>query len=374
MPALTYCLNIHRGETWAENFAAIREHALAVRDRVAAGERFGLGLRLSHQAAMKLARPEVLAEAREFFARESLSALTINGFPYGNFHATRVKESVYAPDWRTDERRDYTMLLADLLIELGEGEGSISTVPVSFKPWMRGAEDVEAAARRLIEVASNLDRLRERTGRELHLGLEPEPGCYLETIGETVRFFEEVLFATADEEIVRRHIGVCLDTCHVAVEFEEPAEAVRRLRAAGIRLSKVQLSAALRTGGDAESRTALERFCEPVYLHQVMARRADGTLDFYLDLPEALASAEAYEEMRVHFHVPLFWKGDAVLGSTVSTMTPEFFREAAASGVEHFEIETYTYDVLPPELRAGGVVDSIVREFDWAREAIIRMG
>ncbi len=41
---LTYCLNIHAGETWAENRKAIEEKATAVRDRVSKGQPFGLGL------------------------------------------------------------------------------------------------------------------------------------------------------------------------------------------------------------------------------------------------------------------------------------------------------------------------------------------
>ena len=42
---LTYCLNVHRGETWQENFDAIKKNALIIRDQVAKGRSFGLGLR-----------------------------------------------------------------------------------------------------------------------------------------------------------------------------------------------------------------------------------------------------------------------------------------------------------------------------------------
>jgi hypothetical protein len=88
-----------------------------------------------------------------------------------------VKENVYAPDWRSAARRDYTMQVADILAGwLPEGvDGSISTVPGSFKEWITSADDVTVMARNLGVVAAYLAALQEDTGREIHIGLEPEP-------------------------------------------------------------------------------------------------------------------------------------------------------------------------------------------------------
>ncbi len=364
---LTYCLNVHPGESWAENLAAIRDYATAVRNQVAFGKPFGLGLRIAHQAACELAASRELRDkARAFFHEQNLYPFTINGFPYGRFHGSRVKEQVYAPDWRTPERREYTNTLASILAEwLPDGmDGSISTVPCSFKPWVRGDSDVGLMAGMLIDCARHLDAIRQRTGKEIHLGLEPEPACWLETTEETVQFFE-VLFRAGkeDEGMLRRHIGVCLDTCHVALQFEDTGESLARYQAAGIRISKVQLSTALRARSNSETWRALERFCEPVYLHQVKARRSDGSLLSWTDLPEALRELPESDagEIRVHFHVPLFFDGDGTLGST--GISPEFLSQLRASGVAHWEIETYTFDVLPPELRAPGLANSINREY-----------
>ena len=385
---LTYCLNIHPGESWAENLAAIRDKAARVHLFVEPEEWFGLGLRLSAQAAADLAGdPALRSAALDVFAQHELYPFSVNAFPYGQFHAGPVKENVYAPDWRSSARRNYTMQVADILAGwLPKGvDGSISTVPGSFKEWISSAEDATAMAENLGAVAAYLAALREDTGKEIHLGLEPEPSCFLETTAETVAFFRDVLWtAGADAvrkirgcpaseagEIFRRHIGVCFDTCHVALQFEDPLEALRTYRREGIRISKVQLSAALMTGGGADCWEALRPYAEGVYLHQVKGRTASGEIRSWTDLPLALADdagRAGLEEVRVHFHVPLFFQGNGPLASTVSTLTPDFFRELRRGATTHVEIETYTFDVLPPEIRPADVVRSVAREFAWVEE------
>ena len=386
---LTYCLNIHPGESWAENLAVIREKTAQVREFVAPGQWFGLGLRLSAQAAAELAKDASLRHAAlDVFAEHQLYPFSVNAFPFGKFHAGPVKENVYAPDWRTTERRDYTFNAADVLAGwLPQGvDGSISTVPGSFKGWIDDPADATAMALNLGAVVAYLAALREDTGREIHLGIEPEPSCYVETTAETVAFFKEVLWTAGVEEVkrirqcyrdqaeelMRRHLGVCFDTCHVALQFEDPLEALRTYRREGIRVSKVQLSAALMTGGAPADWEALRPFAEGVYLHQVKARTAEGNIRSWIDLPGALADdggREGIHETRVHFHVPLFFKGNGPLASTVSTLSPDFFQELRDGATSHVEIETYTFDVLPAGMNNGGdVVKSIAREYAWVQD------
>jgi sugar phosphate isomerase/epimerase len=386
---LTYCLNVHPGESWSDHFAAIREKTLAVRDAVAPGERFGLGMRLGAEAAAELAVDATRQAFKEFLDSENLYVFTMNGFPYGRFHGERVKESVYAPDWRTPERLKYTVLLAELLADLlPEGvSGSLSTVPGSFKAWVRTEKDIEAMLANLLEIAAQLHGIREATGKEIHLGLEPEPSCFLETTRETVDFLGERVFRAGarrfseafsispaeSEEILRRHIGVCFDTCHVALQFEDLAEAVGIYRENGIRISKFQISAALAAEPTPEAIEALEAFDEPVYLHQGKARDAEGGIRGWDDLPDmlkALGSMERIDAVRVHFHVPLFHDTYGPLRSTFPEMTPKFVEASKTVGCEHFEIETYTFDVLPKEWRELGVVDCIAREYGRARELL----
>ncbi len=387
---LTYCLNIHPGETWAENLAAIREHAVRVKQFVAPEGWFGLGLRLSAQAAADLAGDSALRnEALDLFAEHQMYPFSVNAFPYGKFHAGPVKENVYAPDWRSAARRDYTMQVADILAGwLPEGvDGSISTVPGSFKEWITSAEDAATMAGNLGVVAAYLAALQEDTGREIHLGLEPEPSCFLETTAETVAFFKGMLWTHGADmvrkirgcdageagEIMHRHIGVCFDTCHVALQFEDPLEALRTYRSEGIRISKVQLSAALMTAGTDDCWNALRPYAEGVYLHQVKSRIVSGEIRSWTDLPLALADGADHfgiEETRVHFHVPLFFQGNGPLASTASTLSPDFFRELRQGATSHVEIETYTFDVLPADIRPTDVVKSISREFAWVEELL----
>ncbi len=354
---LTYCLNIHPGETWEENVAAIRKYAAAVKERVSPDLPFGLGLRLSARAASEL-RPQVPA-FRDYLADAGMYVFTINGFPYGRFHATRVKELAYEPDWSRPERRAYTEVLAWILAELlPEGvDGSISTVPVAYGKAL-SAEAVD----NLVRTAEALARIEEQTGRTVVLALEPEPDCLIETTDEAVRLWGE-LRARASAEVLR-FLGVCLDTCHAAVEFESPADSIRRLRAAGIPVPKIQISSALVVPPGADPVQLLAPFADEVYLHQTRVM-SDGRLLRFPDLSDAL-DENPHGEWRVHFHVPLHFAGGEGLGSTAAFLDAAFFSEALAPD-RHLEIETYSFDVLPGP--GGNVVDSIASEFDWLMRA-----
>lgn len=375
---LTYCLNVHPGERWEDNFAAIRTHALAVRERVAPGQPFGLGLRLGCAAAHSLAEPAQLKAFQAFLREHDLYVFTINGFPYGEFHDTAVKKRVYAPDWRSDDRLSYTVLLADILAALlPEGvTGSISTVPASYRTWVEGQDDIDAIVSNLAACASRLVRIEEHTGRRVSLALEPEPDCLFDTTSQTVAFFTSVL---ADHEVMkrldfdwRRYLGVCLDTCHLAVVFDDPAAGLRELERHGILVSKVQISTALRASTGGETASRLAAFADGTYLHQVRMCSADGTQHRFPDLTEEALSAVAKDEhgeVRVHVHVPLYFEESGSLRSTGGDL-PRFFEGLLASPVDHLEIETYTFNVLPAPLAAMPIDESVAREYRWVLERL----
>lgn len=386
---LTYCSNIHPGESWAEVRSNLERYVLPVRDRVARGVPFGLGLRLSGEAARALAAPGELAALLEFLRTHDLYVFTINGFPYGAFHGQRVKERVYLPDWLDEERLAYTDRLADILAQLLplDVEGTISTVPGAFHDRMETDEHAGRVAVMMARHAAHLWRLRQTTGKRLALAIEPEPWCALDTVARTVPFFERHLFGSAGVDELRRHVavgaadaesilrslvGVCFDICHMAVEFEEPAAALAAFRAAGIRISKVQVSAGLRAhlgNDDAAVRDALRAFADDVYLHQVVERDTAGRLTRYVDLPRALEAAavanDSSREWRIHFHVPLFLERLGLFESTQDYVreTLELLRRDPRCS--HFEVETYTWDVLPAEYRGEDVVSAIARELAW---------
>jgi hypothetical protein len=389
---LGYCTNIHAAETWDQVFKSLETHALAVKARVAPDARLGVGLRLSAAASRRLAEPGVLEPFRDWLAANGLYVFTINGFPYGAFSGGSVKERVYRPDWLEDERLAYSNGLADTLAALAPDgvEGTVSTVPGCFAERGSLRDAGPRVAERLRAHAEHLWRLAERTGRAVALALEPEPHCMLETSADAVTFFEGHVFSRASvdafaeatglaapraEETLRRHLGVCLDACHAAVEFETPDDAVGRLVRAGVRILKVQVSAGLRVARpDGVARQQLERFAEGVYLHQVVVR-SGGHLRRYLDLPQALADAarpgaEPGDEWRVHFHVPVFSEHLGAFENTQAFLAPLLARLGREDVCRSLEVETYTWDVLPAEHRAEPVEDAIARELTWTRDKL----
>jgi hypothetical protein len=389
---LTYCTNIHAADGWPAVFANLQRYAPALKARFSPSAPFGVGLRLSAREARELREGTGVSDLRAFLDREGLYVAIINGFPYGHFHGTPVKASVYAPDWRDPARVAYTIDLSDVLAGLvPEGvDGGVSTAPMSYKAWMADAGDRDwaAIARNVARVADALVRLRQDRGVLIHLDIEPEPDCSIENTDESLTFFERWLLPEgapalastlgvsrdAAERHLREHIRLCFDCCHFAVEFEDPRMALERLARAGISIGRVQLSSALRAvfPGDADRQAAmanaLRPFADATYLHQVVARR-NGELRRFPDLDVALdrraaSPASDPDEWRIHFHVPLFARDYDAFASTQDYVKTVLDLARASRITTHLEIETYTWDVLPQGLKVD-LLDSIAREYEW---------
>ncbi len=384
---LTYCTNIHPGAGWPEVFANLKIYAPELKRRLAPGRPFGLGLRLSAQEC-----EELLAEGperfRAFLSEQGLYVALINGFVHGGFHRRRVKECVFAPDWADKARVAYTLRLLKVAKSLlPEGlDGGISTSPLSYKRW--GSQDarvLEAITHNLVHVAETMARLAQEEAKLVHLDIEPEPDGLVENSEELATFYHEWLLPVggrllADslrisveraQELLLEHIRVCYDTCHLAVEREEPEEVLGRFAELGIKIGRVQVSSALelRLPDERPQRTRLAAqlgpFAESVYLHQVVEER-DGQLRRYPDLADALATVgeAGARRWRIHFHVPLFVSQFGTLDSTQPYIrrTLQLLRERPFT--YHLEIETYTWDVLPADLKLD-LLDSIEREYRW---------
>jgi sugar phosphate isomerase/epimerase len=359
---------------------------------------FGLGLRLSARDAAGLLPAGRLKEFRDYLRDEGLYVALINGFPYGPFHGTTVKANVYAPDWRDEARVAYTLDLLEILEALlPDGlDGGISTSPLSYKPWLAGddRQSWDAIVRNVVRVAARLVRAAAERGRQVHLDIEPEPDCSLETAAETVRFFERHLFGAGAgllatelgigperaREALADHVRVCFDCCHFAVEYEDARSALRQLQAAGIRIGRVQVSSALQVSIPADRREAgrvsdrLRAFADPVYLHQVVERNGSGVRR-YPDLDEALSAhgGAGAREWRVHFHVPLFTDAYDLFGSTQQYAADVIDAALAGGLTRHLEIETYTWHVLPEGLKLE-LLESIAREYQWVLDRAARFG
>jgi len=370
---LAYCTNIHRGESWLQTLDSLNVYTLAVRKRVCPDKPYAIGLRLSDQASRELSDKTALLAFQKWLGQHNCYVFTINGFPYGRFHGARVKEQVYSPDWTTNERVEYTNRLFDLLARLvPEGiEGSVSTVPCSFKPFIKTPAQARAIRDNLWRCVEHIATLSERTGKQLDLGLEPEPLCYLETSEETVGFFDLLRADRPNDARLDAHLGVNYDTCHLAVEFEEPQDVVSRFRQHGIRISKLHFSSALKVRPTPEVRAALHAFADDIYFHQVVARSAAGALTRYPDLDVALARPTAIHhqtpaEWRIHFHIPLHSQPTALFGTTTDHLLGVMdILKADPRLCPHIEMETYTWEVLPPALKNRNVVDQLVAEYEW---------
>lgn len=356
---VTYCTNIHPGESWADILRNLKTHTLAVKASVCPDDPFPVGLRVSGRASREAGRDEARRLA-DWLQENGLYVATVNGFPFGTFHGVPVKSGVYLPDWRDPARLEYTLRLAGLLaVWLPEGmTGSISTVPVGFRAGFDPSQE-GAAFGNLRAALRGLHELAQDTGKLIRLSVEPEPGCLVETTPELVELIDRLDLPGE----MRPHLAACFDCCHQALQFEDPAWSLALLEENGIGIGHVQVSSALHLAGPDLSR--LSRFDEPVYLHQCVGRRQDGSLVRFDDLGEALAaSPEGVESWRVHFHLPVFL---AQLPECLSTrgFLKGFLRLVRPD--VPLEVETYTFSVLPKELRTPTVEESIVREIGWAQ-------
>lgn len=379
--SLAYCTNVHRGEGWVEAFAGLRDHALRVRDRVSPGRTCVLGLRLGDRAATELAEPVTLAAFRAWLDRENCVVAGINGFPFGPFHGQAVKDNVFAPDWCEAPRLAYTNRLFDLLAAFGppDGVGTVSTLPGSFKGFGRTADELKVMRRNLLACAEHLARLRDRTGMRFRLALEPEPLGQAEDTPEALRLFEQLRAEEPARGLVDAHLGIVYDTCHFALQYEEAHEAIARLNAGGAPVVKFHLSSALKLRPTEVALARLAEMHEPIYLHQIMGRARDGSIVRFKDIPLALAARErlrGLDELRVHFHVPV--NADRLsdeLSTTNDHLKAALDVIAKAPGIcRELEIETYTWEVLPPEVRAADVADMIAEEYRWTLAELAKRG
>ena len=394
---LTYCTNIHPGKNWAEDFEALKLNFPIIKANVAAEKAMGLGLRLSNASSLQLEKPEVLALFQQWLTEQDAYVFTMNGFPYGEFHRTVVKEDVHAPDWTTEDRKNYTIRIFNILKQLlPEGmEGGISTSPLSYRYWFNSPEELAAATQKgtqhVLDVLKHLIGIFKETGMIMHLDMEPEPDGIIETGREFIDWFEHTLlpmgvpeiansFKVSDEEakvLLQQHLCLCYDVCHFAMGYEDHATVLQELALKGIRVGKIQISAALKADmkrgpqEKEEVKSAFEQFNEPTYLHQVVARKADGTLLRYRDLPEALSDFQNEEvlEWRSHFHVPISIKEIGLLSSTQSDIETLLELQQAKPFSTHLEVETYTWEVLPEQLKLP-IAQSISNELNWVLQKL----
>ena len=395
-----YCTNVHAGTSLDAVTQNLLSHSVQVRKQLmqsgcSDSEPLPVGLWLSNQAALELDDTQ-LRRWGDWLAENHLLPYTFNGFPYSDFHQPVVKHNVYLPTWAEQSRLDYTVRLAGVLdcILPANELGTISTLPLG---WPQGTRETEsllvASANNLKQLAVELDRILQSSGRLIQVGIEPEPGCVLDSADDIVDFFQRYLFDGQDVDRVRRHIGVCHDVCHSAVMFESQQTAIEAYHKAGICVCKVQVSSAIEgvLDGTQDERVwkELGAFAEPKYLHQTSMRdRESNSIEFFEDLQLALgqknenstieSGSQAFRgQVRVHFHVPIFMEQLGVLNTTQKQITEclaAIRQNVSGDGQEsvmpHFEVETYAWNVLPQQYQRPSLADGIAAEIKWFNELL----
>jgi hypothetical protein len=385
---LTYSTLVHPGDDWTQMWKSLTTYVPKVKERIAPKKRFGVSLRLSASSAATLVRSRAQRDKlKRFLDDNDMYLYTVNAFPYGEFKGTRVKEQVYEPDWRSEERTRYTMNVADVLADVVPADisPSIQSAPLGFKPRVTGADVVASYTDHVLRVAAHLVELEARTGRTVTLALEPEPYCFLETTDETVEYFTNHLYSgeaaaklakmaqipISEAHIaLRRHVGVVFDICHQAVEYENISQSLQTLVDAGIPIFKLQEAAALHVPRVTQKIVdALRRYTETIYLSQTIQKKANK-LTRFLNLEDALAAWQkdpGPREWRTHFHVPVFLDEIGPFRTTRFAIEEALRFHKAKPLSRQLEIETYTWDVLPDHLKTGDIVDYVCRELEWVR-------
>ncbi|HBC87764.1 MAG TPA: hypothetical protein DCZ94_12485 [Lentisphaeria bacterium] len=365
---LCYSMNVFPEKDWLAENSEIRKKVLSLRRKVTGSDsaKFAIGLWFDAETACEFRRKAKLQEFKKWLSDNNLYVFTFNAFPYGNFHGRPVKKKVYLPDWTTKERLKYTCMIADILAELlPEGiTGSISTLPGAYMANIKSDNQIAKVAANLLAATRYLSKIYGKTGKKIILGIEPEPDCFWETPFEFIGFYRKYFFSWPRE---KKYLGICYDTCHQEVLMTEPGKGLKKLLAHKIPIAKFQLSAALKAP-DRASKKALAKFADEVYLHQTRVLEKDWTISKYPDLPKALASADKSRPWTVHYHVPIFTTN---LPGGLLTAKKELEEILKTAGdTSNFEIETYTFSVLPDKMKELGVINSMKKEYEWVKKAM----
>ncbi|MER7245096.1 metabolite traffic protein EboE [Kribbella sp. NPDC000426] len=363
---LAYCATVHPAGELDELIAGLDDCAGPVRSALGVPV-LGVGLWFPHRLADRLANsPSSLSKLRRSLHRNRLEVVTLNGTPHAHFAEKVVGSKLYCPDWTDPERLRYTLDLVDVLAELLPADasyGSVSTVPLAWRvPWSKARN--RAAREAFDRVEQHLARTENRTGRTIRLAVETEPGCVLEMVGQAAAWLDRYSSPYGGTS----RIGLGLDACHLAVQFEEPADVFQMLWRAGVDVVKGQLSVAptLVDPSDAAARYVLTQLGTPKYLRQVREWGGPGVDDV----------AQAYElsghaAWRMHTHLPAHSAPPDGLSVTTGVLDDCLTRLVGGGHplTHHLESEVYMW----PRGRQS-LVKRITKELTWLRDRLTDLG
>nr|YP_010478809.1 hypothetical protein N4K71_pgp085 [Neustupella aerophytica]UVI61114.1 hypothetical protein [Neustupella aerophytica] len=397
---LTHCSNIYPGNSWEEIFNNLKVNIPLIKAKLSPTQPFGIGLRLSYKAAFELSIPKNINIFKNWLYQNNCYVTTINGFVYGEFSNTSIKETVYDPDWSTKERYDfnYILILISSMLCLPGKEIGFSTSPLGYKFGLNKPDTIlKEGSEYLLSLLELLIEIYKTEGKLIHIDFEPEADCILESIDDIVKFFNQIslkircrqkMLLSKAKKLLCRHVRICYDICHQAVQFEDHIKNFDVLNKTKIKIGKIQISSALDIKFCQFEPNfvvnELEKFNDNIYLHQAVERKPDGTLSRFRDLPEVIHyiqnmsnskqdwltwNLEGFRNVRLHFHVPIYIQNIisqkyAIFSTTYKDII------AVIEYIKHFpitsclEIETYTWEVLPKYLKLD-LLSSIIKEYEW---------
>ena len=388
MLPLAYSSNLHAAENIPSLIHALQTFSAAVRSSLG-WPRLGLDLRLGSTMIHELEDPATRAGLRNALDAAGCDPFTFHAVPLRPFQAAVVKRNAYLPDWTSPERLGDTLRLIPLVAELSDHqEITISTVPGTYRPLVAGGGAAMQVATALGRFAAAAARFERERGRTVVLCLEPEPWCLLETSWDVAAFWTGPLaqaglaacMADLDQDgpaarrALRTHLGICFDTCHLSLAFEDQAAAARRMAQAGARIAKCQFSAAPEVRSpatDPDGVAALAALAEMRFMHQTAAASEAGSLSKVEDLDqldECLARLPNARAVRSHFHIPVFREPTASGLSTTVDDSLAGLVACRAEGCTHLSVETYTWSVLSPSERDAQ--SGTTRELAWLAQRL----
>ncbi len=360
-----YCSNVHAGESSELVEENIERYTVPL-CKIRGLSSMQHGLWLSKQACTEyLADSKKLEKLKQLLNKHRLSVVTLNAFPVGNFHAERVKQTVYLPHWGEKARLDYTLMAAEILAVILPTDhtfGTLSSLPLGYaQQWTD--ENNNQALNYLCEAVIGLASIEAKSGKHLQLCLEMEPGCVLQETPNLINLFHHQLPPVAKRynlttKQLHRYLGICFDVCHQAVMNENIYDSLCLIVAANINIGKIQISSALKVKQPShlQAKKWLFDFAESRYLHQVTGINNQGNTLFFDDLELALVddTFSKFNEWRIHFHVPVHAStmGEQWIGTTSSDIHTVFlFLSEHPECQPHLELETYSWNVLPEQHR-----------------------
>lgn len=165
-----------------------------------------------------------------------LEVVTLSGAPFAEGGGEE-------PAWTEPARREYTLDLARILLDLLDEDavrGTVSTIGLGPRAgWEEASE--KAALGILRRLSAGLADLAWQNGRAVRVGFQPAAGQVLDTPEQTVAGL-----ARTDKD----RLGVCLDLGHAARTWPDPALGIETITDAGFGVVEVRLTAAPGTTTD----------------------------------------------------------------------------------------------------------------------------